>query len=648
MKLRSALAVFGLLAALAAPASAQITDIDDIQVYNGAGDPVSPFDGSTVTVRGVITAIKGTWNGGTHYIQDATGGINFFDPGAPSFLVGQEVEVTGTVTSFGGEINLGNLNGPFIYTVLGNPGEPAPIEYTISEFVDNDGSGTLNSADFEILGWLAAIEGEVVYRPGIDADPNFAWDQGTFGVANASGDTATVFIDRTTGITTGSINSGDQYRVVGPVSVFGANLQVKPRQQTDLIENPGDPFPQVSGVTPSPWTPEASDPVTVTATIVDDALTTVNLYYRDRGAPSFTSVPMINLAGDLWSGSLPGTTADGIDYYIEATDSAAQTTLAPGDAPAGFFQVAVGTTSIVDIQSTLQAGTDASAFSGQIVNVEAIVTAAPGQLQDGGFSNYAVGEAAGGPWSGIFVFEGSGANTFFRGDVVRISGLISEFSGITEILPQSGSAIELVSFGAPLPPVTTVGTDELNTTEEWESVIVKTTRAAVIDTVAGGAEWLLQDSAGTDSLYVDPAPAVSIIAELDQEMSVTGLLDTRFARNEVVPLSDGDIVIFDATSAPGLARIQSAQFESIAPNPFNPRAEIKFSVAKAGMVELAVFDTRGRRVSTLVGGPVEAGDHTRVWSGVDDDGQAVSSGVYYARLRFGGEAAQVQKLTLTK
>ena len=645
MKLRSALALLGLLAVTAMPASAQITPIDDIQVYSAAGAPASPFAGTTVTIRGTLTALKGTWNSGTHYVQDDTGGINFFDPGAPTFLLGQEIEVTGTIGSFGGEINI----EPTSYTVITNGTVPDPIEYTISEFVDNDGSGDLSAADYEILGWLAAIEGTVVFRPGIDADPATVWDQGTFGLANASGDTATVFIDGTTGIETGAIDAGDEYRVIAPISIFDANLQMKPRFVTDLIENPGNPFPQITDVVPNPWTPEAGEPITISATVTDNAaLASVNLFYRERGSTSFTSTPMVNTTGDTWSAPIPGTSAGGVEYYIEATDDAAQTTNLPGGAPNSFLEVAVGTTSIVDIQSTLQPGTDASAFVGQLVNIEAVVTAAPGELQAGGTSNYAVADPAGGPWSGIFVFEGSGSNTFFQGDVIRISGFIDEFNGITEILPQSGASIDFVSFGADLPPVPVLSTSTLDTTEAWESVIVATPRAAVADTVFGGAEWTVQDAASDSSLYVDPAPAVTIIGVVGQEMYVTGLLDTRFARNEIVPINDSYIVLADAVSAPPSDRSLTAEFESIAPNPFNPRSEITFSLAKQGQVELAIFDSRGRKVTTLAAGELPAGEHTRTWTGVDQTGTPVSSGVYFARLRFAGEAAQVQKMTLTK
>ena len=643
MKLAKAFLVIGLVAAIAAPASAQITNIDDIQLYSDTGINASPLDGQTVTVRGKLTALKGTWNSGTHYIQDATGGINFFDPNAPTFALGDSIEVTGTVASFSGEIN---ISGPFTYTFLGAADPPAPIEWTVGEFVDNDGSGTLNSADFEILGLLGTVTGTVTYRAGDATQP---FSQGTFSLTDGSTDTLTVFIDSTTGIDTSGLVAGAEFQIIGPVSIFNQNLQLKPRFQTDLIFNPGNPFPVITAITPDPWAPVENQSVTITASITDNtAITSATLYYRDRGATSFSSAPMADAGGGLYTGLIPGTTAEGVEYYLEASDDTGQVSTFPGDAPTGFLELAVGTTSIVEIQSTLQPGTDASALSGQLVNIEGIITAAPGELQTNGFSNYAVGEAQGGEWSAVFIFEGSGANILFRGDRVRIAGTVDEFNGITEVIPVNGQAVELVSFGNDLPPIPVLSTSVLDTTEGWESVIVATPKAAVADTVLAGAEWLLQDAASDSSVYVDPAPAVSISATIGEEMYVTGLLDTRFGRNEIVPRDDADIVLANSVDVGDTPRADAARFERIAPNPFNPSTKIEFNVPRNGKVELAIFDARGRRIDTLVAGEKTAGTHSVVWRGEDADGNSVSSGVYYARLRFEAKSVSVEKLTLTK
>lgn len=80
------------------------------------------------------------------------------------------------------------------------------------------------------------------------------------------------------------------------------------------------------------------------------------------------------------------------------------------------------------------------------------------------------------------------------------------------------------------------------------------------------------------------------------------------------------------------------------PNPFNPRTSIRFDVPRPGPAELAVFDLRGRRVVTLVDGPVEAGYHSVVWDGTDAQGRPLASGVYFARLR--GDGFQRQRKML--
>lgn len=646
MMLRKAALLLGVLTLTASAASAQITNIDDIQLYSDTGVASSPLNAQPVTVQGVITALKGTWNGGTHYIQDATGGINFFDSAAPTFVLGDLVEVSGSVGSFGGEIN---ISGPFTYTVLGSD-TVTPLELTVSQAVDNDNSGTLNSADYEILGTLLQVTGTVAFLPGQEAPPfTTGTGQGTFGLTDASGDTLTIFIDRTTGIDVTGIQEFDTFQITGPMSAFSGNLQIKPRFDADLVENPNDPAPLIASIAANPWAPIASQSIVISASISDNsAVSSASLFYRDAGAPSFIEIPMTDGGGGVYSATIPGTTASGVEYYLSATDDSAQTSTVPGDAPLSWLALAVGTTTLYDIQSNMTPGTDQSAFFGQQVNVEGIITSAPGELQTSGLSNYTISEAAGGEWGAIYVYEGSGANVLFRGDRVRIAGTIGEFSGITELLPLSGATVELVSFGNPMPPMPVLSTTMLDTTEAWEAAIVQTMHSAVVDTVFAGAQWFLQGAGEDSTVFVDPAPAVSTIAALGEDHVVTGMLDTRFGRNEVVPRDDLDVFITGVTATDPIPGRGRAAFEGIVPNPFNPSTKVSFNVPRKGMAELAIFDARGRRVTTLVNSEVDAGSHSRVWDGTDETGSRVGSGVYFARLRFELESVSVEKLSLVK
>jgi hypothetical protein len=77
------------------------------------------------------------------------------------------------------------------------------------------------------------------------------------------------------------------------------------------------------------------------------------------------------------------------------------------------------------------------------------------------------------------------------------------------------------------------------------------------------------------------------------------------------------------------------------PNPFNPSTTIAYDLAPdtAGRtpVRLDVFDVRGRLVRTLVRSDLGPGHHRVHWTGDDAAGRPLPSGLYFYRLRAGGE-----------
>ncbi len=70
----------------------------------------------------------------------------------------------------------------------------------------------------------------------------------------------------------------------------------------------------------------------------------------------------------------------------------------------------------------------------------------------------------------------------------------------------------------------------------------------------------------------------------------------------------------------------------IYPNPFNPSTRIGFDLPVSGQVLLSVFDSRGRRITTLFEGPAGAGPLHFDWDGRDDRGLVQPGGVYLFRL----------------
>jgi len=83
------------------------------------------------------------------------------------------------------------------------------------------------------------------------------------------------------------------------------------------------------------------------------------------------------------------------------------------------------------------------------------------------------------------------------------------------------------------------------------------------------------------------------------------------------------------------------------PNPLNPLTTFNYFLAAPGRVRLAIYDLEGRLVATVVDDSGQRGRGSTVWNGRDGRGEAVSSGVYFARLEAGG-GVDTRKITLIR
>ena len=78
------------------------------------------------------------------------------------------------------------------------------------------------------------------------------------------------------------------------------------------------------------------------------------------------------------------------------------------------------------------------------------------------------------------------------------------------------------------------------------------------------------------------------------------------------------------------------------PNPFNPNTTIEYTIAKSGIVKIAIFNTLGQRVKTLVDTHQLSGKHTLTLNGKD-----LSSGIYFYSIKT-GDFSQTKKMILMK
>jgi hypothetical protein len=100
----------------------------------------------------------------------------------------------------------------------------------------------------------------------------------------------------------------------------------------------------------------------------------------------------------------------------------------------------------------------------------------------------------------------------------------------------------------------------------------------------------------------------------------------------------------DGTGEPVGERVPDRLELTVRPNPLRDGTSISLALPAGADVSLDIYDVQGRKVMTLMSGPMTAGYHNTDWNGSDEHGNRVGSGVYFCRLRIDGRAMLMQKL----
>jgi hypothetical protein len=113
------------------------------------------------------------------------------------------------------------------------------------------------------------------------------------------------------------------------------------------------------------------------------------------------------------------------------------------------------------------------------------------------------------------------------------------------------------------------------------------------------------------------------------------------------PIQNGNLAaagVGPVASAPALNRLQG-NF----PNPFNPQTAIRFSSARAGKVDVRIFDVAGRLVQTISKNATQGVNEVR-WNGQSSDGRNLASGVYFVKVKYpdGTESLNGLKIAIVR
>lgn len=166
---------------------------------------------------------------------------------------------------------------------------------------------------------------------------------------------------------------------------------------------------------------------------------------------------------------------------------------------------------------------------------------------------------------------------------------------------------------------------------------------------AGVQQWLRRQNGAASGAYL----AVDMALEVSGNLYVTGT-SRNAAGNEdfytvkYSPVIPGAALSFAASeqqiAGESATALTPATFslEQNYPNPFNPATNIRFHLAQAGQVKLAIYNVRGELVQTLTHHELAAGEHV-----IPFDGRGLASGLYFYRLATKGFTA-TRKMILEK
>jgi len=158
--------------------------------------------------------------------------------------------------------------------------------------------------------------------------------------------------------------------------------------------------------------------------------------------------------------------------------------------------------------------------------------------------------------------------------------------------------------------------------------------AVVSGNLGTPARLLVSDSATLPEGYLmvltDPSTGKSYRLAPNAPFNLPWVPDPAGHRYELTVASEGYFAIggYELETIPG-----SYALHQNAPNPFNPSTVIRFDLPQQSEVEVEIFNILGRRVRQLTDLNYPAGSHELIWTGTDDHGRTVSSGVYFCRIQ---------------
>ena len=408
--------------------------------------------------------------------------------------------------------------------------------------------------------------------------------------------------------------------------------------------------PTVEAYTTSEMPPMSDSTFIVTYKVydIDGAIANAILHYSINVSDT-VDIDMIPLGYDsLYVAEISGTAyadEDEVVFWVSATDDSGSVTISD---TRGFF---AGTTQIVNYK--FWRNNSELLYEGFYVRTRGVATVADSIFSESSMNFYIQDEYP----SAVNIYaEGGGAVNIIPGHQYTVKGAIAQYGGIVEVTPDNPESDVIDEGEAEMPePLSLDIASLLSYGGELESLLIK---IVSVDTVASGddASWPLAGAKSNANIIITDDGGISqIMLHLDKDTDIPGTTEPSWPQNitgifsqydysapytegyQIIPRSIEDFET--ATAIKDLKSLIPAELilYPAYPNPFNPAATIPFNIpldmAGEQVKKLSIYNTLGQKVKQYTLSNIKAGLNTVKWDGRSDEGNQMSSGLYFAVLQ---------------
>lgn len=579
-----------------------------IEIYNPTGATV---DLSRYSVK--LAPNGGAWGATPQALTGtlASGEVFVITNADAGAEIKAQSDLTSTVTYFNGDDALGLFKDDVLIDVIGKQGEDPGTAWSVAGIANATIDHTLVRRGNVVVGttdWAASAGTNADDSQWIvNAKDDFT-TLGTHSTALSADAEITAFsfaeqvaaatIDATSGTITIEVLYGTD--LTGLVSTFTVSAGAK-AYVNDVL--------QVSGTTANNFTNDVVYKVVAEDGTIKEWTVTVTMPAQPSTAAEIVSFVLAEQTGAATINSAAGTIAIEVNSTADLTaltptiQVSAGASISPASGavqdftnPVTFTVTAqdntttkawtvtvtkpqVNVVTIAQIQQTTGETGD-SPYINQIVQTTGIVTAIYPN------SGYFVQNGTG-AWNGIYVYTKSATGLPSVGDEVKVTGTVTEYNSLTEIIGTTSLAIttEVLSQGNTLPAPVEVTTAAANA-EQYESVLIKVSNAEVMGEPNSFNDYDVNDGSGV--LVVDDR-LFTLSLTVGARYSISGIIYFSNSAFRLLPRDASDI-------ATGIDDVKWGVNLEVYPNPFTNT--INFSNVED--VELiTVTNLIGQRVMTV-------------------------------------------------